>query len=133
MVCVAKCPTSITYFGLLIANKNLAIEHGSTYNSDNVTITADQRQIISSVLDEMLRHKAHLSDDVLEAVYDVRKVVKVDEKQPTDKSQSVLGKLWGGLRELTNVAKDMTDVGGFVVEHQAAIGTAVTAAAALLS
>ena len=103
------------------------------YNSDNVTITADQRQIISSVLDEMLRHKANLSDDVLEAVYDVRKAVKTDEKQPTEKSQSVLGKLWGGIRELTNVAKDMTDVGGFVVEHQAAIGTAVTAAAALLS
>ncbi|HRJ54375.1 MAG TPA: hypothetical protein PLE99_16565 [Candidatus Thiothrix moscowensis] len=111
----------------------MATEHGSTYNSDNVTITADQRQIISSVLDEMLCHKAHLSDDVLEAVYDVRKAVKSDEKQPTEKSQSVLGKLWGGLRELTNVAKDMTDVGGFVVEHQAAIGTAVTAAAALLS
>lgn len=103
------------------------------YNSDNVTITADQRQIISSVLDEMLRHKANLPDDVLEAVYDVRKTVKADEKQPTEKSQSVLGKLWGGIRELTNVAKDMTDVGGFVVEHQAAIGTAVTAAAALLS
>ncbi|MDQ5770005.1 COR domain-containing protein [Thiothrix subterranea] len=102
-------------------------------DKSNIQVTADQRQIISSVLDEMLRHKANLSDDVLEAVYDVRKEVKADEKQPTEKSQSVLGRLWGGIRELTNVAKDMTDVGGFVVEHQAAIGTAVTAAAALLS
>ncbi|MBJ6610014.1 MAG: hypothetical protein JG718_06610 [Candidatus Thiothrix moscowensis] len=121
---------NVTNGQVIIGDGNIQKSH-----SDNttITVTADQRQIISSVLDEMLRHKANLSDDVLEAVYDVRKAVKSDEKQPTEKSQSVLGKLWGGLRELTNVAKDMTDVGGFVVEHQAAIGTAVTAAAALLS
>lgn len=121
---------NVTNGQVIIGDGNIQKSH-----SDNttITVTADQRQIISSVLDEMLRHKAHLSDDVLEAVYDVRKAVKADEKQPTEKSQSVLGKLWGGLRELTNIAKDMTDVGGFVVEHQAALGTAVTAAAALLS
>ncbi|UOG93674.1 MAG: TIR domain-containing protein [Candidatus Thiothrix sulfatifontis] len=119
--------------GSNFAPKSQNFTQTTNVNKSTITVTADQRQIISSVLDEMLRHKANLSDDVLEAVYDVRKAVKADEKQPTEKSQSVLGKLWGGIRELTNVAKDMTDVGGFVVEHQAAIGTAVTAAAALLS
>lgn len=120
-----------------VTNGQVIIGDGNTQksHSDNttITVTADQRQIISSLLDEMLRHKANLSDNVLEAVYNVRKAVRSDEKQPTEKSQSVLGKLWDGIRELANVAKDMTDVGGFVVEHQAAIGTAVTAAAALLS
>ncbi|WP_246499650.1 COR domain-containing protein [Thiothrix unzii] len=119
--------------GSNFAPKSQNFAQTTNVNKPTFTVTADQRQIISSVLDEMLRHKANLSDDVLEAVYDVRKAVKADEKQPTEKSQSVLGKLWSGIHELTNVAKDMTDVGGFVVEHQAAIGTAVTAAAALLS
>lgn len=121
---------NVTNGQVIIGDHNTQKSH-----SDNVTttVTADQRQIISSVLDEMLSHKATLPDDALEAVYDLRKMVRVDEKQPTEKTQSVLAKfleLIKGSAELTENTNKITD---FVIDKLPVLATAATTAAAWAS
>ena len=121
---------NVNYGQLIIGDNNT-----QKNESDNttITVTGNQRQIINSVLEEMLRYKAELSDPELEAVYDIRKIVKADAEMPTGKSQSVLGKVWNGLNELTGFTADIADIGDFVLGHSGEIAGVISVAARLIS
>lgn len=122
--------------GIYVNNGQLIIGDHNTQKSksDNTltTVTGDQGQIISSVLEEMLRHKANLPDHVLEAIFEIRKTVKANASRPTEKTQSILGKIWNGLSSLTGFTADVAEISEFVLGHSAAIAGVITAAAKLL-
>lgn len=128
---VRKMAGKIVNYGQLIIGDNNTQKNES--DNTTITVTGNQRQIISSVLDEMLRHKADLPDHVLEAVYDIRKIVKADAEIPTEKTQSILGKVWNGLSELTGFTADIADIGDFVLGHPEAVAGVISVAAGLLS
>ncbi len=99
-------------------------------HADNVTIsiTADQRKIVGSVLDELLTHKTTLDADVLEAIFDARKVVKKDAEKPTEKTQSFLEQFYAKMKSLAGFTDDVSKIGTFVSDNLPAVTTAVTAA-----
>lgn len=105
------------------------------YQSPNITITvsADQRQIINSLLDEMLRHEIDFSDNVLEAFTVIQQALKADAEKPTEKTQSMLGRVWNGLKELTGFTAHAADITEFVLGHKDAIAGVLAAAAGLLA
>jgi hypothetical protein len=95
-------------------------------NSDNltITITADQRQIISTVLDEMLEHK--LPKDITKAVVKMQDVVEADAEKPTEKTQSLLSRFIEGVKQIAGFTNDANKIGEFVAKHQDDIGAVLT-------
>ena len=95
-------------------------------HSDNVTITitADQRQIISTMLDEMLEHK--LPKDVTKAVVKMQDIVDADAKNPKEETQSLLGSFFNGVKKIAGFTEDAAKISGFVAEHQDEIGAVLT-------
>ena len=111
-----------------VTNGQVIIGDGNTQksHSDNtmITITADQRQIISTVLDEMLEHK--LPKDITKAVVKMQDVADADKEKPTQETQSRLGKFYDGMKKLAGFTDDVNKIGGFVAKHQDDIGTVLT-------
>ena len=95
-------------------------------HSDNVTITitADQRQIISTMLDEMLEHK--LPKDVTKAVVKMQDIVDADAENPKEETQSLLGSFFNGVKKIAGFTEDAAKISGFVAEHQDEIGAVLT-------
>ena len=106
---------------LIVGNENT-----QKFHSDNttITITADQRQIISTVLDEMLEHK--LPKDITKAVVKMQDVADADKEKPTQETQSRLGKFYDGMKKLAGFTDDVNKIGGFVAKHQDDIGAVLT-------
>ena len=106
---------------LIVGNENT-----QKANSDNltITITADQRQIISTVLDEMLEHK--LPKDITKAVVKMQDVVEADAENPTEKTQSLLSRFIGGVKQIAGFTDDASKIGEFVAKHQDDIGAVLT-------
>lgn len=106
---------------LIVGNENT-----QKANSDNltITITADQRQIINTVLDEMLEHK--LPKDITKAVVKMQDVADADKEKPTQETQSRLGKFYDGMKKLAGFTDDVNKIGGFVAKHQDDIGAVLT-------
>lgn len=102
------------------------------YNSDNVTITADQRQIISSVLDEVLKNKAGLSNNDLRTVFKIQDVIEADSIQPTPETQTALGKVWNSLPGAADFTNNVLEIGTKVTGNWPAITGWLTAAGSLL-
>jgi hypothetical protein len=106
---------------LIVGNENT-----QKTNSDNltITVTADQRQIISTVLDEMLEHK--LPKDITKAVVKMQDVVEADAEKPTEKTQSLLSRFIGGVKQIAGFTDDASKIGEFVAKHQDDIGAVLT-------
>lgn len=106
---------------LIIGDHNTQKSH-----SDNttITVTADQRQIISTVLDEMLEHK--LPKDITKAVVKMQDVVEADAEKPTEKTQSLLSRFIGGVKQIAGFTDDANKIGEFVAKHQDDIGAVLT-------
>lgn len=102
------------------------------YNSDNVTITTDQRQIISSVLDEVLKNKAGLSNNDLRTVFKIQDVIEADSIQPTPETQTALGKVWNSLPGAADFTNNVLEIGTKVTGNWPAITGWLTAAGSLL-
>jgi hypothetical protein len=111
-----------------VTNAQVIIGDGNTQksHSDNttITITADQRQIISTVLDEMLEHK--LPKDITKAVVKMQDVVEADAEKPTEKTQSLLSRFIGGVKQIAGFTDDASKIGEFVAKHQDDIGAVLT-------
>jgi GTPase SAR1 family protein len=111
-----------------VTNGQVIIGDGNTQksHSDNttITVTADQRQIISTVLDEMLEHK--LPKDITKAVVKMQDVVEADAEKPTEKTQSLLSRFIGGVKQIAGFTDDASKIGEFVAKHQDDIGAVLT-------
>jgi GTPase SAR1 family protein len=112
---------NVTNGQVIIGDHNTQKSH-----SDNttITVTADQRQIISTVLDEMLEHK--LPKDITKAVVKMQDVADADKEKPTQETQSRLGKFYDGMKKLAGFTDDVNKIGGFVAKHQDDIGAVLT-------
>ncbi len=112
---------NVTNGQVIIGDHNTQKSH-----SDNTTImvTADQRQIISTVLDEMLEHK--LPKDITKAVVKMQDVVEADAQKPTEKTQSLLSRFIGGVKQIAGFTDDASKIGEFVAKHQDDIGAVLT-------
>lgn len=112
---------TVTNGQVIIGDHNTQKSH-----SDNttVTVTADQRQIISTVLDEMLEHK--LPKDITKAVVKMQDVVEADAEKPTEKTQSLLSRFIGGVKQIAGFTDDASKIGEFVAKHQDDIGAVLT-------
>lgn len=97
-----------------------------TMDSHNVTIsiTTDQRQVISAVLDELMGLK--LPKEVIKAANKMTAVVEEDIEKPTSKTQTILGRLFSGVKQIAGFTEDATKIGQFVSEHQDEISQLVT-------
>lgn len=117
-----------------IVNNNGSVIFGDNnrYESDDISITVshdDQRQIISYLLEEVLRHKARFSKDVLETASNLQQALKTDAAKPTEKTQSMLGKIWKGLTEVTGFSANLAKISEFVITHSDAIAGVIAVAA----
>jgi malate synthase len=102
------------------------------YNSDNATleINADQRQQIAAIVGSLLKDAGNLAPDVLVAVAEVNKALQAPEDKP--EARHLLGKVWHGLKEMLDATKTTTEITDFVLEHQAAITSAIVMTVAAL-
>ena len=102
------------------------------YHSDNtaVEVTADQRQQIAAIIGSLLKDAGSLDPESLMAVAEVNRALAAPQDKP--EARNLLGKVWGGLKEVLGVTKTTADIAKFAMEHQAEIATAITTAVALL-
>ena len=101
-------------------------------DKSSVQITADQRQIISSVLDEVLKNKAGLSNNDLRTVFKIQDVIEADSIQPTPETQTALGKVWNSLPGAADFTNNVLEIGTKVTGNWPAITGWLTAAGSLL-
>lgn len=97
------------------------------------TITADQRQQIAVIIDELLKQAGSLPAKEIIAVGQVKEALEDKDNKP--ESRNLLGKVWAGLEKVLGVTKTTTDIAKFVIEHPAeiaSVSSAITAAVALL-
>ena len=106
---------------VIIGDHNVQKQH-----ADNTVLTLDQRKVISAVLDEFLKNKGSLSDDVLEAAYDVRKATKVEPAKQSAEQKGLLTRVMGGFKQLAGFTDDLTKIGKFVTDHQDDISQVLT-------
>lgn len=102
------------------------------YHSDNtaVEVTADQRQQMAVIVDELLKQAGSLPAKEIIAVGQVKEALEDVDSKP--ESRKLLGSVWNGLKEVLGVTKTTTDIAKFAMEHHAEIATAITAALAIL-
>jgi hypothetical protein len=94
------------------------------------TINADQRQQIAAIVGSLLKDAGNLAPDELVAVAEVNKALAAPEDKP--EARHLLGKVWHGLKEVADFTKTGTEIADFVIEHQAAITSAIATAVAVL-
>ena len=94
------------------------------------TINTDQRQQIAAIVDNLLKEAGNLAPAELLAVAQVNQALAAPEENP--EARSLLGKVWHGVKEVLDVTKTTTEIGAFVLEHQAAFTGVMTTAVALL-
>jgi len=106
------------------------------YNSDNTTldISSDQRQQLALVVEALLNDASNLAKnpEALAAVAQVNRALAAAEDSPEERK--LLSKVWDGIKEFkeaVEVGKTGAEIADFVVQNQAAIATAITAAVAI--
>lgn len=118
---------------LIVGNHNNQKTH-----SDNITITTtttitkDQRQIMSAVLDELWERRDQLDKTQRKAVRDLQEVIEAEVIDTTPETQSKLGKVWQDLPEAMDFTNNSLEVAEKVVQHWPTLTAWVTAAAAYL-
>lgn len=107
-------------------------------NSDNTTITTttitkDQRQILSAVLDEIWEHRAQLDKSQRKAVRDLQEVIEAEVVDTTLETQAKLGKAWQELQNITDFTNNSLELGAKVLHYWPTITAWATAVAAYLA
>lgn len=100
-------------------------------DKSSIQVTADQRQIISSVLDEVLKNKVSLSNTDLRTIFRIQDVIEADSNQPTPDTQSKLSEIWKSLPGAADFTNNVLEIGTKVVGNWPAITGWVAAAGSL--
>jgi signal recognition particle receptor subunit beta len=117
---------------------NLGDNVSQKSHSDNTTITTttitnDQRQIMSTVLDTLWEHRDQLDKTQRKAVRDLQEVVEAEVLDTPPEIQSKLGKTWQELQSIADFTNNSLEVGTKVLQYWPTLTAWATAAAAYFS
>lgn len=113
---------------------NLGDNVSQKSHSDNTTITTttitnDQRQIMSTVLDTLWEHRDQLDKAQRKAVRDLQEVVEAEVLDTPPEIQSKLGKTWQELQSIADFTNNSLEVGTKVLQYWPTLTAWATAAA----
>lgn len=126
---------------------NITADNGSQVNlgdnvtqkshSDNTTLTTttitnDQRQILSTVLDELWERRDQLDKTQRKAVRDLQDVIEAEVVDTTPEIQSKLGKTWQELQSIADFSNNSLELGAKVLQYWPTLTAWATATAAYL-
>lgn len=114
----------------IVGDHNTQKSHSDNTTLTSTTITADQRKIISAVVDQIWEHRAQLDKNQRKTVRDLQDVIEAEVADTTPETQSKLGKAWQELQGITDFTNNSLEVGAKVVQYWPAITGWLTAAAA---